>query len=105
PGPPHYQCGALPLSYASNKKPAGPAARRTTFAAAYNLRGDKLFRPLRFRPRHFQSLAKAVGAAEALKGEKYKRAIFNVKWGQVVRGRCGPFSFTLGRKALHLRVK
>jgi hypothetical protein len=27
------------------------------------------------------ALAKAVGAAEALKGEKYKPAIFNVKWG------------------------
>lgn len=29
----------------------------------------------------FTSLAKSFGAAEALKGEKYKPAIFNVKWG------------------------
>jgi hypothetical protein len=33
-------------------------------------------------PATFSQLAKAVGAAEALKGEKYKPAIFIVKWGE-----------------------
>src|SRR4051794_22207056 len=35
-----------------------------------------------FDPRHLLALAKAVGAAEALKGEKYKPALFIVKWGK-----------------------
>jgi len=33
-------------------------------------------------PATFSQLAKAVGAAEALKGEKYKPVIFIVKWGK-----------------------
>jgi hypothetical protein len=33
-------------------------------------------------PATFSQLAKAVGAAEALKGEKYKPVIFFVKWGE-----------------------
>src|SRR4051812_49171855 len=74
PGPPPYQGGALPLSYASNGSVCF-STRLTSWCAKAHPTGKA-------SPRHFQSLAKAVGAAEALKGEKYKPVIFIVKWGK-----------------------
>jgi hypothetical protein len=43
--------------------------------------GEARHTPLGLSSPPLLALAKAVGAAEALKGEKYKPAIFNVKWG------------------------
>ena len=62
-------------------QPAGHASPADTRAAATNRRGGKANTPLGLSSPPLLALAKAVGAAEALKGEKYKRALINVKWG------------------------
>jgi len=62
---------------------AGPTCGSPTHAPLQQTVGEaRHLRRWAFDPRHLLALAKAVGAAEALKGEKYKPAIFIVKWGK-----------------------
>src|SRR5215208_5528694 len=81
PGPPPYQGGALPLSYASDPQPRRPrlALQRTTFAKP-DVACDKVFLLVARDPALVPNgLSGAVQRNGSVKGKKYKSPSCNVK--------------------------